>query len=97
MPRPTARATAPLRLRTSSSSRATAPPPIRNSRLTSSECSAEHENLAHRGGCLSSLICIFATSSNWIDRNTEHDEIQEEPAAYPPLCPLCKAIFASVS
>src|SRR5829696_594163 len=52
MPRPIARATATLRLRTSSSSRATAPPPIRNLQLTSNGYSAEHENLAYRGGLL---------------------------------------------
>src|SRR5829696_2281184 len=53
MPRPTARATATLRLRTSSSSRATAPLPTKNSQLTSNGYSAEHENLAYRGGVAS--------------------------------------------
>src|SRR5919107_5466223 len=59
MPRPIARATATLRLRTSSSSRATAPPPTRNSQLTSNGYSAEHENLAYRGRVASGIIHLM--------------------------------------
>src|SRR5215208_1026256 len=46
MPRPTARATATLRARTLSSSPATAPPPTRDSQLTSNGYSAEEHDLS---------------------------------------------------